>query len=47
MNRRNKSRRKRINAETDVPEDLPPSDWEAIIDWIVEEPEQEKPKGKK
>ncbi len=26
----------------DVPEDLSPSDWEAIIDWIIEPPEQDK-----
>jgi hypothetical protein len=28
----------------DVPDDLSPSDWEAIIDWIVES--QKNPKGK-
>jgi len=33
----------------DVPDDLSPNDWEAIIDWIVEEAEekQDKVKGKK
>jgi Mor family transcriptional regulator len=38
-----------INKE-DIPDDLSPSDWEAIIDWVIEESgpdKHENPKGKK